>query len=72
MSDRRKSSPLPATAGVPSAPATPTGQRTTSWSNIVALEGDAAAVVAGNRPLPDVARGLVDVAQKAKKAPRSS
>ena len=72
MSDRKKSSPLPSTDAVRPVPVTPTGQRTTSWSNIVALEGDAAAVVAQNRPLPDVARGLVDVAQKAKKAPRSS
>jgi len=68
MSDRKKSCTLTTTDAVRPAPATPTGQRTTSWSNIVALEGDAAAVVAENRPLPDLARGLVDVAQKAKKA----
>ena len=42
-------------------------RRTTSWSHIAALEGEAAQVVADNRPLPDLARGLVDVAQKARK-----
>jgi len=51
-------------------PRPPVG-RMASWSKLVALESQAAAVVAGNRPLPDSARGLVVVAQQARQAPRN-
>ena len=67
MSDRKKS-PVPTTPPTATSTAVTPVRRTTSWSNIAALEGDAAAVVAEDRPLPDSARSLVDVAQKAKKA----
>jgi hypothetical protein len=68
----RSSSTTTQTPTATASSTTPAARRTTSWSNIVALEGDAARVVTGNRPLPDSARDLVDVAQKARKGTRAS